>query len=175
MTKLGTKSVRNDQTGYEMTELKIKVGTKWPKWYEMTWVRNDRLPYTLAYTNVRYSVSYVISNKLRLKQHNNYTWLWLSIASNTKKSDLMKNEHYDYDPGLETLTLTGCAQLTIHVWWIKFVKEMLLISIFIIGIQSIINVCNNPIVNFLLVYYNDMGRILTVYQCPLHPIGHVSS
>ena len=26
--------VRNDQ----------KVGTKWPNWYEMTWVRNDRLP-----------------------------------------------------------------------------------------------------------------------------------
>ena len=42
MTKLGTKWVRNDQTGYEMTKLKIKVGTKWPKWYEMTkMVRND--------------------------------------------------------------------------------------------------------------------------------------
>ena len=24
-----------------MTKLKIKVGTKWPKRYEMTWVRND--------------------------------------------------------------------------------------------------------------------------------------
>ena len=24
-----------------MTKLKIKVGTKWPKWYEMTWVGND--------------------------------------------------------------------------------------------------------------------------------------
>ena len=33
--------VRSDQTGYEMTKLKIKVGTKWPKRYEMTWVRND--------------------------------------------------------------------------------------------------------------------------------------
>ena len=41
MTKLGTKWVRNDQTGYEMTKLKIKVDTKLPKWYEMTWVRND--------------------------------------------------------------------------------------------------------------------------------------
>ena len=41
MTKLGTKWIRNDQTGYEMTKLKIKVGTKWPKWYEITWVRND--------------------------------------------------------------------------------------------------------------------------------------
>ena len=40
MTKLGTKWVRNDQTGYEITKLKIKVGMKWPKWYEMTWVRN---------------------------------------------------------------------------------------------------------------------------------------
>ena len=28
ITKLGTKWVRNDQTGYEMTKLKIKVGTK---------------------------------------------------------------------------------------------------------------------------------------------------
>ena len=51
MTKLGTKWVRNDQTGYEMTKLKIKVGTKWPKWYEMTWVRNDlgtKWPVTLV-------------------------------------------------------------------------------------------------------------------------------
>ena len=28
--------------GYEMTKLKIKVGTKWPKWYKMTWVQNDQ-------------------------------------------------------------------------------------------------------------------------------------
>ena len=28
MTKLGTKWVRNYQTGYEMTKLKIEVGTK---------------------------------------------------------------------------------------------------------------------------------------------------
>ena len=32
--------VRNDQTGYEMTKLKIKVFTNWLKWYEMTWVQN---------------------------------------------------------------------------------------------------------------------------------------
>ena len=41
MTKLGTKWEGNDQSGYEMTNLKIKVGTKLPKRYEMTWVRND--------------------------------------------------------------------------------------------------------------------------------------
>ena len=53
MTKLGTKWVRNDQTGYEMTKLKLKVGTKWPKWYEITWVRNDlgtKWPVTILYT-----------------------------------------------------------------------------------------------------------------------------
>ena len=39
MTKLGTKWVRNDQIGYEMTKLKIKVGMKLPKRYGITWVR----------------------------------------------------------------------------------------------------------------------------------------
>ena len=61
MTKLGTKWVRNDQTGYEMTKMKIKVGTKWPKWYEMTWVRNDlgtKWPVTLNYN---YNWSYLSS------------------------------------------------------------------------------------------------------------------
>ena len=30
------KKVRNDQSVYEMTKMEIKVGTKLPKWYEMT-------------------------------------------------------------------------------------------------------------------------------------------
>ena len=45
-------STGSDQTGYEMTKLKIKVGTKWPKrlGYEMTWVRNDGLSFCLMRT-----------------------------------------------------------------------------------------------------------------------------
>ena len=31
-----------------MTKLKIKVGAKWPKWYKVAWVRNDRLPQAVA-------------------------------------------------------------------------------------------------------------------------------
>ena len=56
-----------------------------------------------------------------------------------------KHEHYDYDPCLEMLMLSGSTELTAHVWWIKFVKEILLVSNFIIRIQSFLNVCNNTI------------------------------
>ena len=57
-----------------------------------------------------------------------------------------KYEHHDYDPCLGTLTLGGFAELTTHVWWNKFVKEMCYwYKNCVIRIQSILSVCNNTV------------------------------
>ena len=101
--------------------------------------------YTLAYIIVCYSLSYVISDPFMMS----CGWCKTIITHyhNLASSQIYRNQiwwkHDDYDPCLETLTLSSFAELTAHVWWIKFVTEILLISNFIIKFQSILNVCNN--------------------------------
>ena len=103
-------------------------------------------------------VRYIIQSKdtsIALLQHysvfawstwpDKYTRLWLASPQIQGNQILWKHEHYDYDPCLETLMLTGSAKLTTQVWRTKFVKEMLLVSNFINRIQSILNVCNNAV------------------------------
>ena len=62
--------------------------------------------YILAYTNVRYSVSMKHPCKAVVdashKSQKNKIW--------------RKHEHYDFDPDFETLTLTGSAELLLHMF-----------------------------------------------------------
>ena len=102
--------------------------------------------YTLAYANVRYSVSYVIRDPSMsscgwCKTIITHDYDLHVVSPQIQRNQVWwKHEHYEFDPCLETVTLTGSAELTRDVWRIKFVKEMPLVSNFIIRIQNILNI-----------------------------------
>ena len=123
--------------------------------------------YILVYTNVRYSASCVINDP----SMSSCGWCKtiithaydIALPQIQRNQIWWKHEHYDCDPCLETLSLTGSTELTTHFWWIKFVKEMLLVPTFIIRIQSILNVGNNTSFKQELSFY-----FLSVYILYLH-------